>query len=300
MTPEPMLDHVVELEVRSLFPARPFDRRSFLAAGVGVGFAACVAPSDAQTVEAMIRTNTDGLVAGVVQVGADKVPAYRARPAHGGTAPVVLVVSEIFGVHEHIADVCRRLAKRGYYAIAAEFFERQGDVKTPTAIQDVIAVVARVPDVQVMGDLDACVAFAASEGANTTRLAITGFCWGGRITWLYASHNPALKAAVAWYGRLTNSFNPVIQPKNPIELVAQLRAPVLGLYGGQDGGIPLTDIEKMKVVLSGGSAAAQTSEFVVFRDAQHAFNADYRPSYNKDAAEEGWKRMLAWFEAHGA
>ena len=290
----------LELEVRSLMPARSFDRRSFLAAGVGVGFAACVVPSDAQTIEAMIHTDADGLVAGVVQVGPDKISAYRAKPATGGNAPVVLVVSEIFGVHEHIADVCRRLAKRGYYAIAAEFFERQGDVKTPTAIQDVIAVVARVPDVQVMGDLDACVAFAAAEGASSTRLAVTGFCWGGRITWLYAAHNPAVRAGVAWYGRLTSSFNPALQPKNPIELVGKLQAPVLGLYGGQDGGIPLTDIEKMKVVLSGGSPAAQASEFMVYRDAQHAFNADYRPSYHKASAEDGWKRMLAWFAAHGA
>jgi carboxymethylenebutenolidase len=286
-----------EQEILSLLTPRRVDRRSFLGASVGVGFAACVAPAHA--LGTVITTDTDGLVAGVVHVGADKIPAYRARPAAGGPAPVVLVVSEIFGVHEHIADVCRRFAKRGYYAIAAEFFIRQGDVKTSTDIKDVIAVVSQVPDAQVMADLDACVAFAASEHAATSRLAVTGFCWGGRITWLYASHNPQLKAAAAWYGRLTNSFNPAVQPRNPIELVGQLKAPVLGLYGGKDGGIPLTDVEKMKAMLASGSQAANESQFVVYPDAPHAFNADYRPSYVKAAADDGWKRTLDWFSQHG-
>jgi carboxymethylenebutenolidase len=159
-------------------------------------------------------------------------------------------------------------------------------------------VVSKVPDAQVMGDLDACVAWAKAQGADSSRLAVTGFCWGGRITWLYDAHNPAVKAAVAWYGRLVGQSNP-LQPTNPVELTGKISGPVLGLYGGADPGIPLDTVEKMKTALAGGSAAAKKSEFVVYPDAPHAFNADYRPSYRKDAADDGWKRCIAWFKANG-
>lgn len=287
-----------ELEIDSLLPTQRFDRREFIRAGVGVGFAAAVLPVAAQTA---IKTDVTGLTAGEVTIksGQDSIPAYRAFPADKKQAPVVLVVSEIFGVHEHIADLCRRLAKKGYYAIAPELFIRQGDVTNKGTIKEVIDVVALAPDTQVMADLDACVEQARKEGADASRLAITGFCWGGRVVWLYSAHNPKLKAGVAWYGRLVNAFNPKLQPKNPIDYTAELHAPVLGLYAGKDDGIPLESIDRMKAALATGSAAAKASEFVIYPEAQHAFNADYRPSYRKDAAEDGWTRMLAWFARFG-
>ena len=227
------------------------------------------------------------------------MPAYRAAPAGRTGLPVVLVVSEIFGVHEHIADVARRFAKAGYFAIAPELFVRQGDAGSYGEIGKLIAeVINQVPDAQVMGDLDATLAWAKAEGADTSKSGITGFCWGGRITWLYAAHSPQIKAGVAWYGRLVGVPNPLM-PKNPVDVVATLNGPVLGLYGGQDGGIPQATVETMKAALANGSAAAKKSEFVVYPDASHAFNADYRPSYRKDAADDGWKRCLAWFKASG-
>jgi carboxymethylenebutenolidase len=227
------------------------------------------------------------------------MPAYRAMPEGKTGLPVVLLVSEIFGVHEHIADVARRFANAGYLAIAPELFVRQGDVQSYGEIAKLVSeVVNKVPDAQVMRDLDACAAWAKEHGGNPAKLAITGFCWGGRITWLYAAHNPDVKAAVAWYGRLVGNASE-LTPKHPIDLAASLKAPVLGLYGSADAGIPLDTVERMKVALAGGSAAARKSEFVVYPDAPHAFNADYRPSYRKDAADDGWKRCLAWFKAHG-
>jgi carboxymethylenebutenolidase len=209
------------------------------------------------------------------------------------------VVSEIFGVHEHIADVARRFAKAGYCAVAPELFVRQGDAGSYGEIGKLVAeVIAKVPDEQVMGDLDATVAWAKAQGADTSKLAVTGFCWGGRITWLYSAHNPGIKAGVAWYGRLVGATNP-LQPTNPVELVGKLNGPVLGLYGGADQGIPVDTVDKMKAALAGGSAAAKKSEFMVYPEAPHGFNADYRPSYRKDAADDGWKRCLAWFKANG-
>jgi carboxymethylenebutenolidase len=212
---------------------------------------------------------------------------------------MVLVVSEIFGVHEHIADVARRLAQQGYLAIAPEPFARQGDARghadVPTLIRE---VVSKKPDAETMEDLDACVAWAASNGGDTSRLGITGFCWGGRVTWLYAAHNARVRAGVAWYGRLVGESS-ALAPRQPIDVAASLHAPVLGLYGEKDGGIPLDSIDKMKSALAAGNAAARKSEFVVYPDAPHAFHADYRPSYRKEAAEDGWKRCLAWFKTHG-
>ena len=290
---------MIQEEFNTLVPAQgDFNRRTFVRTAVGTGFAAAVLPVMAQTV---IKTDSAGLLAGevTINVGGFKMPAYRAAPAGRTGLPVVLVTSEIFGVHEHIADVARRFAKAGYFAIAPELFVRQGDAGSYGEIGKLLAeVINKVPDAQVMGDLDATLAWAKAEGADTSKSAITGFCWGGRITWLYAALNPQIKAGVAWYGRLVGAPNPLM-PKNPVDVVATLNGPVLGLYGGQDGGIPLATVETMKTALASGSAAAKKSEFVVYPDAPHAFHADYRPSYRKDAADDGWKRCLAWFKVHG-
>jgi len=284
-------------EFDSLTPTRDFTRRSFVQTAVGSGFAAAVLPVSAQT----ITTDAAGLTAGEVKipVGGSSIPAYRAAPAGKTGLPVILVLSEIFGVHEHIADVARRFAKLGYLAIAPELFIRQGDAKAYTDIPKLQAeVISKVPDEQVLADLDAAVAWAKANGGDTSRLGVTGFCWGGRITWLYAAHNPAVKAGVAWYGRLVGNSTP-LTPKHPVDVADKLAGPVLGLYGGADGGIPLDTVDKMKAALASGSPAAKKSEFVVYPDTPHAFHADYRPSYRKEAAEDGWKRATAWFKAHG-
>lgn len=284
-------------DVDSLTPTREFSRRDFVQTAVGSGFAAAVLPVSAQT----ITTDTAGLTAGevTIPVGDFKMPAYRAAPAGKTQLPVVLVISEIFGVHEHIADVARRFAKQGFLAIAPELFVRQGDAKAYTEISKLMAeVVSKVPDEQVLRDLDASVAWAKANGGDTARLGVTGFCWGGRQTWLYTAHNPSVKAGVAWYGRLIGDSTP-LSPRHPIDVADKLNGPVLGLYGAADTGIPLDTVEKMKAALAKGSAAAKKSQFVVYPDAPHAFNADYRPSYRKAAAEDGWKRCVAWFDANG-
>ena len=281
-----------------LVPSQGLSRRSFGRTALGAGFAAAVLPVVAQTT---IKTDTGGLVAGEVDipVGGFKMPAYRAAPAGKTNAPVIFVISEIFGVHEHIADVARRFAKAGYFAIAPELFVRQGDAQSYGEIAKLQAeVISKVPDAQVMGDLDACAAWASTQGADTTKLGVTGFCWGGRITWLYAAHNPAVKAGVAWYGRLVGNASP-LTPRHPVDLAAEIKAPVLGLYGAADTGIPLDTVEKMKAALTAGSAAARASEFHVYADAPHAFHADYRPSFRKQAAEDGWQRCLGWMRKHG-
>jgi len=273
-------------------------RRGVLKSSLGVGYALAAMPIMAQTA---IKTDAQGLEVGEVMVkfGGDQVPVYRAKPAGVKNAPVVLVISEIFGVHEYIADTARRLAKAGYYAMAPDLFFRQGDPSMYGEMAKLMAeVVSKVPDAQAMADLDACVAHAQSEGADASRLAITGFCWGGRITWLYAAHQPKLKTGVAWYGRLVGKAT-ATSPKHPLDLVGQMKAPVLGLYGGQDTGIPVKTVEDMKQALAKVAGPASKSEFVIYPDAPHAFHADYRPSYRADAAADGWKRMLAWFKQHG-
>ncbi len=285
-------------DFNSLTPSRDFSRRDFVRASVGTGFAAAVLPVMGQTV---IKTDSTGLLVGevMIPVGDFKMPAYRAAPLGKANPPVVLVISEIFGVHEHIADVARRLAKQGYFAVAPELFVRQGDAGAYGEIAKLLSeVVNKVPDAQVMADLDATTAWARGQGADASRLGITGFCWGGRITWLYAAHNPAVKAGVAWYGRLQGAVT-ALNPAQPIDRVNQLNGPVLGLYGGQDSGIPVESVNAMKTALAGGSAAARNSQFVVYPDAPHAFHADYRPSYRKDAADDGWQRCLAWFKSQG-
>lgn len=273
-------------------------RRVALKAALGVGYAAAALPIMAQTA---IKTPATGLVSGEVTIDVNgyKMPAYRSAPAGKTGLPVVLVISEIFGVHEYIADTARRLAQAGYLAMAPEMFVRQGDPNAYGEIAKLQAeIIAKVPDAQVMGDLDACVAWAAANGGNTDKLAITGFCWGGRITWLYAAHQPKLKAGVAWYGRLVGNTSP-LTPAQPLALASSLKAPVLGLYGAADTGIPLDTVDKMKAELASGPAAAKASEFVVYPDAPHAFHADYRASFRKGPAEDGWQRMLAWFKRHG-
>jgi carboxymethylenebutenolidase len=279
-------------------PTRDINRREFARTGVGVGFAAATLPITAQT---EVRTDSAGLTVGevMIPVGDFKLPAYRAQPEGKSNLPVVLVVSEIFGVHEHIADVARRFARLGYLAIAPELFVRQGDPTSYGEVAKLMAeVVSQAPDAQVMGDLDACVAWARTQGGDASRLGITGFCWGGRITWLYAAHNPGLKAGVAWYGRLTSPATP-LQPQRPVDLTGRLHAPVLGLYGGKDDGIPLDAVEQMKAALAKGSAAAKRSQFHVYPDAPHAFHADYRPTFRAAEAQDGWKRCIAWFQQHG-
>ena len=281
-------------ELAGLLQKTPLTRRAILVSTLSVGFAAAVEPVTAQT----LTTDTTGLDAGEVKIPtADgEIPAYRAMPTAKGPHAVVLVVQEIFGVHEHIKDVCRRFAKQGYCAIAPELYARQGDVSKYTDYRDIMSnVVSKVPDAQVMADLDATVRWAGGHGGDAKRVAVTGFCWGGRIVWLYAAHSNDLNAGVAWYGRIDGTRNE-LQPKYPIDVAAKLKAPVLGLYGGKDDGIPMADVEKMQAALAG---AKSPSKIVVFPDAPHGFNADYRPSYRPETAKEAWQQCLAWFKSHG-
>jgi len=280
----------------SLVPGLPLSRRSFVGAAVAGGFALAVQPAFGQSV---IQTSPDGLVVGDITFTAPDglaLEAYRAQPAGPGPFPTVLVVQEIFGVHEYIRDVCRRLAQRGYQAIAPKLYQRQGDPAGIENVPDILAkIVSKVPDAQVMGDLDTAAAWAAAHGGDASRLGITGFCWGGRIAWLYAAHNPRLKAGVAWYGRLTGVASP-LTPVHPIDVVGQITAPVFGLYGARDQGIPVSDVERMRTDLA---RAGKRADFIVYPEAGHAFHADYRPSYRAAEAADGWERLLAWFKANG-
>ncbi len=297
-----MLKQDLRTEFDSLLPGQSTEagptRRTALKAALGVGYAASTLPVMAQTA---IKTSVEGLTAGEVTIDVNgfEMPAYRAAPAGKTNLPVVLVVQEIFGVHEYIADTCRRFAKAGYLAIAPELYARQGDpTQYGEAAKLMAEVVSKVPDAQVAGDLDAAVRWAGAHGGDLARVGITGFCWGGRQVWLYAAHSKHIRAAVAWYGRIVGAVSE-LTPKNPIDIAPSLNGPVLGLYGGKDGGIPLDTVDKMKAALATGNAASKASEFVVYPEAPHAFHADYRPSYRKDAAEDGWTRALAWFKKHG-
>jgi carboxymethylenebutenolidase len=271
------------------------ERRDFLKVALGTGFAAATLPVVAQNV---IKTDTAGLTAGTItiNVAGQNVPVYRAQPEGKTNLPVVLVISEIFGVHEHIADVARRFAKQGYLALAPDLFVRQGDPTKITSIADLQRdIIAKTPDAQVFTDLDAVVAWAKANNGNADKIAITGFCWGGRITWLYAAHNPAIKAGVAWYGRLKGDTNANF-PRHPIDVAGTLTVPVLGLYGAKDTCIPLESVEIMKAALAQGP---NKSTFVIYPNSGHAFHADYRPSYNETDAKDGWGRTLAWFKQNG-
>jgi carboxymethylenebutenolidase len=288
----------VRADIDSLRPPQTVSRRGFVMNSLAAGFAAAVTPVQAQT---MIVTDSTGLSAGEVRIPAEggDMPAYRAAPAGKTNLPTVLVVQEIFGVHEHIKDICRRFAKLGYLAIAPELYARQGDPSRYNDIPTLFSeLVSKVPDAQVMGDLDACAAWAAAHGGDAAKLGITGFCWGGRITWLYAAHNPKLSAAIAWYGRLVGDAT-ALTPKQAIDYASVIDVPVLGLYGGADSGIPVATIEQMKTALKANHGRGGQSQFVIYPDTPHAFNADYRPSYRKAAADDGWQRCLAWLRKYG-
>jgi len=281
-------------DLSKLMTGTELSRRGFVVTSLATGFALATQPVTGQT----ITTDTQGLEAGEVKipVADGQVPAYRAMPASGGPFPTVLVVQEIFGVHEHIKDICRRLAKLGYFAVATELYARQGDVSKIENFRDIISkVVSKVPDEQVMSDLDATVAWAKGTGkADVAKLAMTGYCWGGRIVWLYATHNPNLKAGAAWYGRLAGEAD-ALHPKHPIDVVGSIKAPVLGLYGETDQTIPVASVDQMRKALK---ESGKTAEIVLYPETPHAFFADYRPSYRKDKAEDAWKRMLAWFKKY--
>jgi carboxymethylenebutenolidase len=285
-----------ESQAKSLTPRTDFSRRGFVVTSLATGFALAVRPVSAQT----ITTDANGLVAGEVKIPVEdgEIPAYRAMPAEGGPFATVVVIQEIFGVHEHIKDICRRLAKTGYFAVAPALYARQGDVSTMTDIQEILQkVVSKVPDAEVASDVDATVAWAHKQKqANTRKLAATGFCWGGRQTWLYAIHNPHLKAAVAWYGPVAGNTDP-LHPKRVLDLVPDLKVPVLGLYGAADQGIAVADVEKLR---DEAKQLHKKVEIVIYPDTPHGFNADYRPSYRAEQAKDGWQRMLAWFKSHGA
>jgi carboxymethylenebutenolidase len=289
------VDLIEELESQGLAARSQWSRRGFVTTSLISGFALSVQPVSAET----ITTDSTGLDAGEVKLKtADiEIPAYRAMPDKGGPFPTVLVVQEVFGVHEHIKDLCRRLAKSGYFAIAPELYVRKGDPSKYTEIPKLVSeLVSKVPDAQVMSDLDATVAYAKGTGkADTAKLAVTGFCWGGGIVWRYAAHNPGLKAAVAWYGPIERPRTE-LQPKYPIDLATDLKAPVLGLYGGADQGIPVETVEKMAAACK---AAGKTCEMKIYPDTPHGFNADYRPTYRAEAAKDGWAKMLAWFKQNG-
>ena len=301
-----MLNTDLKNEFDALLPGQSTDagasRRTALKAALGVGYAAAAMPIMAQTA---IKTSAEGLKTGqtTFEVNGFKVPVFYAAPAGKTNLPVILVIQEIFGVHEYIADTARRFAKAGYLAIAPDMFARQGDASKYTEISKLMTdIVAKVPDEQVMADLDGAVKWAGANGGNLKKVGITGFCWGGRITWLYAEQSKNVKAGVAWYGRLVGTSS-ALTPKHPVELAAGIKAPVLGLYGGQDAGIPLTTVNQMKDALAEGAAkgnkAAAASEFVVYPAAPHAFHADYRPSYRKDEAADGFAKALQWFKTHG-
>lgn len=283
-------------DLKSLLPdVSPENRRQFLVTKLAVGFALAVRPVSSQT----ITTDATGLTAGEVQipVGNGSIPGYRAMPARGRSFPIVLVVQEIFGVHEHIKDLCRRLAKEGYCAVAPELYARQGDVSQIQDVQQIInTVVNKVPDAQVMGDLDATLAWAVrdSRGASD-RVAITGFCWGGRIVWLYSAVSRNVKAGAAWYGRLEGEPT-ALTPKHPMDYAGGLKAPVIGFYAGKDTGIPRESVERMQIALK---VIDDPSDIVVYPDAQHGFNADYRPSYSEADAKDAWQKMLAHFKKNG-
>lgn len=287
-----------DAEIDSLLPPLKLNRRGFIATGVAAGFSLAAGPVAAQTA---IKTDSKGLVAGRVDIPTTdgKMPAYRAAPEGRKGLATLLVVSEIFGVHEYIQDVCRRLAHQGYLAIAPELFARQGDPAKCSDIATLRAqIIDKVPDAQVMADLDATVTWAAANGGAADKLGILGFCWGGRIVWLYAAHRAGLAAGAAWYGQLGGEPS-ALKPRSVLDVVPNLQAPVLGAYGGKDAGIPLTDVDKMRVALAKGPAAAKASRIDVYPDAPHAFHADYRPSFHKAEAEQAWQRMLDWFKQNG-
>ncbi|MBX7223822.1 MAG: dienelactone hydrolase family protein [Blastocatellia bacterium] len=283
----------MQADAKGTEPQTELTRREFMVTSLCAGFALATMPVSAET----ITTDSKGLVAGEVKIPVKdgEMPAYRAMPEKGKNFPVVLVVQEIFGVHEHIRDICRRFAKLGHLAVAPELYARQGDPSKVADIQQLIKeIVSKVPDSQVMADLDSTVEWAKKTGkGDTAKLGITGFCWGGRVVWMYSAHNPKVKAGVAWYGRLVGQPSELM-PKHPIDIAESLKVPVLGLYGGADNGIPNDTVEQMRKKLKA------PSEIVLYPDTPHGFHADYRPTYRAKEAQDGWKRLQEWFKKHGA
>jgi len=268
----------------------PLPRRGMIMTGLISGFTLATTRVDAQA----IHTDAGGLEAGETMVPTNQgsLPAYFARPAGAGPFPIVLVIEEIFGVHEHIKDLCRRLAKAGYLAVAPELYARIGDLSKMTDVAVMVRdVISKAPDNQAMLDLDSAAIWAAANHGDPARLVVTGFCRGGRTTWLYAAHNPQLKAAVAWYGPVGGTPS-ALQPRNAADVATELKAPLLGLYGGQDAGISVADV---RAAAAKAVSAGKNVTIHVFDNAPHAFNADYRPSYRKADAEAGWQEMLQWF-----
>jgi carboxymethylenebutenolidase len=283
-------------DVVGLTKVAPVSRRGFMSAtaAVAAGYTLAAGPVRAEA----ITTDTSGLQAGEakIKVGSDEMPAYFARPAGNTKAPVIIVAMEIFGLHEYIKDVTRRLAKLGAFAIAPDYYFRKGtDLTKVTEIKDLLPIVNSKPDAELLSDLDAVVAWAGAQGGDTAKLGIIGFCRGGRTVWEYAAHSGALKAGVAFYGTVVDPANP-LWPKSPMQLAPEMKAPVLGLYGGADTGIPVAQVEQMKAALAENK---KTAEFKIYPDAPHGFHADYRGSYRKDAAEDAWKQAEAWFKKYG-
>ncbi len=295
MTVQPKLSDLTS-DVIGLTKAPDVSRRGFMtaSAALAAGYTLAAGPVRADA----IKTDTAGLKAGdaKVKVTGGDMPIYFARPANATNPPVILVAMEIFGLHEWVKDITRRMAKLGAFAIAPDYYFRMGqDLTKITDIPKLLPIVNAKPDAELFADLDATVTWAKADGGDTGRLGIMGFCRGGRTVWEYTAHNPNLKASVAFYGTLVDPPNPV-WPKSPMQLVADMKAPVLGLYGAEDTGIPVAQVEQMKAALA---AAKKTDEFHIYPGAPHGFEADYRPSYRKDAAEDAWKQMQAWFRKYG-
>jgi carboxymethylenebutenolidase len=288
-------DPLMTSDIEGLTRAAPFSRRGFMtaAAATAAGYTLAAGPVRAET----IHTSMAGLSAGEVRipVSGGEMPVYFARPDGAKNPPIILVAMEVFGLHEYIKDVVRRLAKLGALAVAPDYYFRNGvDLTKIADFKDLMPIVNAKPDAELIADLDATAAWAKSQGGDAGRLGVVGFCRGGRAVWVYAAHSDALKAGVAFYGSLVDPKNPV-WPKSPTELAPQMKAPVLGLYGEADQGIPVSQVEDMKAALR---AAGKTAEFKIYPGAPHGFHADYRPSYRKDAAEDAWNKMEAWFKTY--
>jgi carboxymethylenebutenolidase len=274
-------------------PAHPLARRAFVMTSLITGFTLATARVEAQA----IHTDATGLEAGEIKIPVPdgEIPGYFARPQGAGPFPTILVIEEVYGVHEYIKDVCRRFAKLGYLAVAPELYARQGDLSKMTDMAQIMAVINRTPDAEINSDLDATVAWAGGNRGDASRLGINGFCRGGRVAWLYAAHSRSLKAAVSWYGLLSTPRT-ATQPEAATDLIGRLNCPVLGLYGARDSNAPAKLLQDAEAK---ARAAGKTVEIVVYPDAGHAFHADYRPSYNAADAADGWKRAIAWFRKYG-
>jgi carboxymethylenebutenolidase len=285
---------------KSLFPpSDPLARRGFIGASVLAGYTLAAGPLRAQTI---IRTDTTGLTAGDVTIptATGGMPGYRAKPASGSGHPIVFVLQEVFGLHEWVRDICRRFAKEGYLAVAPGYYFRQGNLDGLTDFQNQIApIVMRKPDAELKSDLDATAAWASSsDGGNAGKLAVTGFCRGGRNTIIYAAHNPNLKAAVAWYGgNVVAPVNHEFLTDRAVDVAEKIKCPLLGLYAGDDPGIPQDHVDQLKAALA---RSGQKTEMVVYPGAKHGFLADYRATYSAETSAQAWPRCLAWFKAHGA